>query len=99
MMGLSFGLCRVTLSRIRAKVPHSTPHSASVEETFRPIALGSRRRMVGLRRATVSRRLAIALSLEANAEQTDARLPRWRGGVTDLAARSARARGGCFAYL
>ena len=104
MMGLSFGLCRVTLSRRGAMVPHSTPHSASVEETLRPSALGFRRRKVGLRRATVSRRLAIVLSLEADAEQTGRTLPIGGGAVAlargsrdarlpevDLSAQSARA--------
>ena len=75
MAGLSFGLCRVTLSRICAMVPHSTPHSASVEETFRPSALDFRRRKVGLRRATVSLRLAIVPVLEAIAEHRGRTLP------------------------
>ena len=45
---------------------HNAPHSASAEETLRPSALGFRRRKVGLRRATQSRRLAMGLSLEAH---------------------------------
>ena len=46
-------------------VPHNALHSAPAEETFRPSALGLRRRRAGLRRATVSQRLAVALRREA----------------------------------